>query len=157
MNHEMLAQELIPYADGLGAALAQDAGELLAKKVIETARYVTGVYGNEQAVTAVKTDPAAQERFRKAVAFMLAIEQRARAPEAPVPASVGEKDLLQSKTTWGVLVPIITMLVTHYGFDLGDQQGWVDAISGLIGALLVFWGRVKAIKRVTSIAGVKVT
>jgi hypothetical protein len=157
MNHEMLAQELIPYAEYLGAALAQDTSGLLAKKVVETAGYVTGIYGSEAAVAAVKNDPTAQERFRKAMQFLLRIEQRALAAETPAAAIAGEKDLLQSKTTWGVLVPIITMLVTHYGFDLGDQQGWVDAISGLIGALLVFWGRVKAIKRVTSIAGVKVT
>lgn len=156
MNHEMLAQELIPYAEYLGAALAQDTSGVLAKKVVETAGYVTGIYGSEMAVTAVKNDPAAQERFRKATQFLLRIEQRALAAETPTAPAVGEKDLLQSKVTWGVLVPIIAMLASRYGLDLGDQQGWVDAISGLIGAVLIFWGRVAAIKRITSIAGVKV-
>lgn len=156
MNHEMLAQELTLFAPGLATALAEDTTDALATKAVETARYVTGVYSPDMAVTAIKNDPAAQERFRKAMAYLLTVETRARAPEAPAPAAVGEKDLLQSKVTWGVLVPIIAMLTSRYGLDLGDQQGWVDAISGLVGALLIFWGRVAAIKRVTSIAGVKI-
>lgn len=155
MNHEMLAQELIPYAEYLGAALAQDTSGVLAKKVVETAGYVTGIYGIEAAVAAIKNDPAAQERFRKAMQFLLMIEQRALAAETPTAPAVGEKDLLQSQTVLGVLLPPLTMLATHFGFDLGDMQGWVDVLSVLVGALVSLHGRVKAIKRITSIAGVK--
>ncbi|MEW6330220.1 MAG: hypothetical protein AB1560_02035 [Pseudomonadota bacterium] len=67
-----------------------------------------------------------------------------------------EKDLLASKVTWGVLVPIIVMIGKQLGFDLGEQQPWVDGLSMLVGGLLILWGRVKAVKRIGSVAGLPI-
>jgi hypothetical protein len=67
-----------------------------------------------------------------------------------------EKDLLASKVTWGVLVPIIVMFAKQLGFDLGEQQPWVDGLSMFVGGLLILWGRIKAVKRIGSVAGMSI-
>jgi len=66
-----------------------------------------------------------------------------------------EKDLLQSKITWGVLVPLLVMIAKQFGLDLGEEQGWVDGLSMLAGALLILWGQISRVKRIGSVAGVK--
>jgi hypothetical protein len=66
-----------------------------------------------------------------------------------------EKDFFASKTTWGALVPILVMLARQFGFDLGDEQGWIDGAAMLTGGALLLWGQISRVKRIGSVAGVK--
>lgn len=65
------------------------------------------------------------------------------------------KDLLQSKTAWGTIIGFAALIAHQLGFDIGDQTGIVNDIVGLIGAALAIYGRVTAVHKITSVAGVK--
>lgn len=66
------------------------------------------------------------------------------------------KDLLLSKTTWGVLLQFAALVAVQLGWDLGDLDGWAEALVGAVGAGLALWGRFAAVHKIESIAGVKV-
>ena len=62
-----------------------------------------------------------------------------------------EKKLVQSKTFWGGAIMLINGIAKSAGYDLGDVTTLVDVIVNLIGAFMVFKGRIGAIKRIKSI------
>jgi hypothetical protein len=64
---------------------------------------------------------------------------------------MNDKRLWQSKTFWGGIIMGLNGIAKHFGYDLGDVSMWVDAITNLAGAALVFYGRIKA---VTPIKGI---
>jgi hypothetical protein len=66
------------------------------------------------------------------------------------------KDLLLSKTTWGTIVAMIAMVATALGYDIGDQGALVNAIIGVIGGGFAIYGRVVAVHKISSVAGVSI-
>jgi len=65
------------------------------------------------------------------------------------------KDLLLSKTTWGTIIGMLALIATAFGFDIGDQNNLVNLIVGILGGLFALYGRVKAVHKINSIAGIK--
>lgn len=66
-------------------------------------------------------------------------------PEPPISAET--KSLLQSKTTWGVLLMILSPLLTKWaGIDLSaETQGAItEDVLLTVGGLLAIWGRISA-------------
>ena len=58
------------------------------------------------------------------------------------------KAFFQSKTIWGALVVVASTAARIAGYEVGDTGAWVDAIGNLIGAAMVVWGRVTAVKKI---------
>jgi len=58
------------------------------------------------------------------------------------------KNMAQSKTLWGVIVQLLAMFGLSQGWEIGDQGGWVEAITGLIGAGLSVYGRITAVHKI---------
>lgn len=58
------------------------------------------------------------------------------------------KNMLQSKTVWGVVLSVAGIIASQMHIDIGDASGWVETITALIGAGLALYGRVKAVKRI---------
>jgi len=67
-----------------------------------------------------------------------------------------KKDLLQSKATWGAIILLVDLIARSAGFDIGDQSMWVSTIVDTIGGALVLIGRFTAVKKIGSVAGIKV-
>jgi hypothetical protein len=51
---------------------------------------------------------------------------------------------------------MLSMLAKQAGLDLGDQQGWIDGLSMLAGAVLFVWGQISRVTRITTVAGVPI-
>ena len=66
------------------------------------------------------------------------------------------KDLLLSKTTWGTIIAMVAMVATALGYDIGDQGMLVNTIVGVLGGAFALYGRVKAVTKITSVAGISV-
>ena len=66
------------------------------------------------------------------------------------------KDLLQSKTTWGTIVAMISLIATSAGYDIGNQDMLVNEIVGIIGGGFALYGRIMAVHPIKSVGGVKV-
>ena len=58
------------------------------------------------------------------------------------------KGALASKTVWGTILQVAAMAAMFFKIDLGDQEGWVEAITALIGAVVTIWGRITAVKKI---------
>ena len=61
------------------------------------------------------------------------------------------KGLFASKTVWGTLVQVAAMGAMFWGVDIGEQGGWIEAITALIGAIMTIWGRITAVKKISGI------
>ena len=61
------------------------------------------------------------------------------------------KSLLASKTVWGTIVQIVAMALMFFKVDIGDQGGWVEAITAGVGAVVTIWGRITAVKRIQGV------
>lgn len=66
------------------------------------------------------------------------------------------KDLLTSKTAIGTFVSMAAILAQQLGYDIGDQEGLVNSIVAIFGAMFALYGRVVAVTPIGSVAGVKV-
>lgn len=64
------------------------------------------------------------------------------------------KDLLQSKTTYGILIMLLTPVLAKYGLDAGMVSDLVGILGGGIGALMGLYGRYKAQDAISTIAGI---
>lgn len=62
--------------------------------------------------------------------------------------SANTKNLLQSKTFWGVLVMLAGTVMGQFHLDATALTGMDDVIVQLIGAFLAIYGRVKAVKKI---------
>ncbi len=62
--------------------------------------------------------------------------------------SLNTKSWFVSKTIWGVIIQLIALGTYQLGYDIGEQGMWVNAIVGLIGAVLTIIGRIKAVKKI---------
>lgn len=61
------------------------------------------------------------------------------------------KSLLASKTVWGTIMQVAAMAAMFLKVDIGDQAGWIEAITALVGAVVTIWGRITAVKRISGI------
>jgi hypothetical protein len=61
------------------------------------------------------------------------------------------KGTLASKTVWGTVVQMAALAAMFFKIDLGDQGGWVEAITGLVGAVIAIYGRIVAVKRISGV------
>ena len=61
------------------------------------------------------------------------------------------KDLLLSRTTWGLIFVFVAPMLQKHGVTFADQSQFVDTALLLIGVALAVWGQVKRSKRITSI------
>jgi hypothetical protein len=61
------------------------------------------------------------------------------------------KGLLASKTVWGTILQVVAMGAMFMKVDIGDQAGWVEAITALVGAVVTIWGRITAVKKISGI------
>lgn len=61
------------------------------------------------------------------------------------------KGLLVSKTVWGTILQVVAMAAMFFQVDIGDQEGWIEAITALVGAVVTIWGRITAVKRIGGI------
>lgn len=66
------------------------------------------------------------------------------------------KDLFKSRSTWGVIVAFAAVVAQQAGLDIGDQDGWVETITGAIAAGVALYGRFAAVQPITSVAGIEV-
>jgi len=60
-----------------------------------------------------------------------------------------EKDLLQSKTFWGLVVAAVAAVCSHFGITL-NQAAWVNDAVIVAGGLFSVYGRLVAKTPVTS-------
>lgn len=67
-----------------------------------------------------------------------------------------QKDLLTSKTTWGLLIMILTPFLAKYGLTAGDVTEIVNIAGQAIGGVLAFYGRLKAKDAIGSVAGIPI-
>ena len=58
------------------------------------------------------------------------------------------KNLLLSKSFWGVLMSVVATVATMLHFNFGDADGWANAVLGLIGSALALYGRIVAVKKI---------
>lgn len=63
-----------------------------------------------------------------------------------------QKDLLQSKTFWGLVISGVAALCAQFGITV-DQATWVNDAVVLAGLIMSAYGRIVAQKPVTSVAG----
>ena len=63
-----------------------------------------------------------------------------------------EKDLLQSKTFWGLVITALAAVCSQLGITI-DQATWVNNAVVVAGLVLSAYGRIVATKPVTSVAG----
>lgn len=70
------------------------------------------------------------------------------------PFSTDSKDLLTSKTTWGVILTAVSLLSSQLGIDIGDPAGWTETLIGLAGTAFALYGRITAVHRIGSVAGI---
>jgi hypothetical protein len=61
------------------------------------------------------------------------------------------KGMLASKTVWGTIIQVAAMAAMFFKVDIGDQAGWVEAITAVVGAVVTIWGRITAVKRIGGI------
>ena len=61
------------------------------------------------------------------------------------------KGMLASKTVWGTIIQVAAMGAMFMQVDIGDQAGWVEAITALIGAVVTIWGRITAVKKISGL------
>jgi len=61
------------------------------------------------------------------------------------------KGLLASKTVWGTILQVVAMAAMFFKVDIGDQEGWIEAITAVVGAVVTIWGRITAVKRIGGI------
>ena len=54
----------------------------------------------------------------------------------------------KSKTIWGIAIMGLAMIAQHFGWEVGDLNGLIEAVGGLIGAALAVYGRLKAFHRI---------
>ena len=54
----------------------------------------------------------------------------------------------ESKTMWGALIMLISLILGYFKIDIGDPAGWATSITGAISLVMVVVGRVKAVKRI---------
>jgi hypothetical protein len=60
-----------------------------------------------------------------------------------------DKKPWESKTLWGALLMLVSMVMGYFKVDIGDPAGWVESIVGLISVVTVIVGRFTAVKKVT--------
>lgn len=65
------------------------------------------------------------------------------------------KDLFQSKATWGAVFLLLNPVLNKFGITI-DQEGMVEAASTIVGAALFVWGQLTRKSGIGSVAGVKV-
>jgi len=66
---------------------------------------------------------------------------------------MNNKDLLQSKSTYGILIMLLTPLLAKYGLSAGDVTEIVNIAGVAIGGALAFYGRLKAKDKIATVAG----
>lgn len=59
----------------------------------------------------------------------------------------GTKNLLTSKTFWGLVVAVAAPLATRYGFKI-DEAGFTNDLVTAFGFILAVYGRVSATKTI---------
>ena len=67
------------------------------------------------------------------------------------------KDFFQSKTTWGVMLPAINMILQHFGIHINATDATLDAFVNGVGSALFVWGQLSRTATISSVAGIKVT
>ena len=62
------------------------------------------------------------------------------------------KNILLSKTVWGVVLTLVAVFLPKLGYSLDEATGagFVDEIVVLLTAAFAIYGRVKAVTRVTA-------
>jgi len=71
-----------------------------------------------------------------------------------------QKDLLQSKVTWGVIIAIVTQVLQQFGITLDqylDVGQLTNAIPDAISAILILYGNITRKHTIGSIAGVTIS
>lgn len=58
-----------------------------------------------------------------------------------------EKPWYQSKGVWGSVMVMASSLAAYLGYDIGGPDANAEAITALVGGVLAFYGRVKAVKK----------
>ena len=61
---------------------------------------------------------------------------------------IDQKNLLQSKTVWGIIITVLAILLPRFGIQpLGEGQAEVIAelVTQLIGLCITLYGRLKAV------------
>lgn len=68
------------------------------------------------------------------------------------------KDLFASKATWGVLIPIITRLLSAIGITIPDinEDLASQTIADVVGGLVFLWGQLTRKAPITTVAGMPV-
>lgn len=59
-----------------------------------------------------------------------------------------DKKPWESKTLWGALLMLVSLVLGYFKIEIGDASAWVDSIVGLIGVVTVIIGRFKAVKKI---------
>lgn len=67
------------------------------------------------------------------------------------------KDLLMSRTFWGVMISMLATILMGFKVDIGDQGQLVESIIGIVGLLFALYGRVAAVVQITKVAGIPVS
>jgi len=57
------------------------------------------------------------------------------------------KSILLSKTIWGALISIISLVLSFFGIQLVDTVGWSNDLVSLIGLGYAVYGRIVATKK----------
>lgn len=66
-----------------------------------------------------------------------------------------QKDLLQSKTFWGVLLTAVAQILSFFGVGGFATDGVATEIATFFGVVIALYGRVAANTPIGSVAGVK--
>lgn len=53
-----------------------------------------------------------------------------------------------SKTIWGAVAVVVVAVAQVSGIELGAADEWAESIVQLVGAALVVYGRIKAVKKI---------
>lgn len=59
-----------------------------------------------------------------------------------------KKKWWESKGIWGSVAVVIGTVATMLGYDIGSTEGWANLLMQLIGGVLAFYGRIKAVKKI---------
>lgn len=67
------------------------------------------------------------------------------------------KDLLSSKSTWGVIIALVLVpLAQQIGVDLGDYDALAQTLAEITGGILFLVGQFTRKTTINSVAGVKI-
>lgn len=60
----------------------------------------------------------------------------------------GNKKWYKSNGVWGGIMAALSGVAMMFGYDLGSPELWAGAITSLIGGVLAFYGRIKAVDKI---------